>query len=199
MTPSQLAAYPNALAWLEQQRTALEDRTGSFGQSNWFEYSRRQNLERFAEPKILIPYMVEELCAYFDTGAHYFVNVSTGGYGIPAAHLEDPAFLVALLSSTLLSWHLRRRSRSWRGGWFAARKGNLSRLPIIEAAPVDRAEVTDAFDRCAELRREAEGSRSDSDERLAANALRRAARGFDMSVYDLYGLSAADRGVVEDL
>ena len=74
--------------------------------------------------------MLNRLCATYDTSGHYFVNVSTGGYGIgtdPASGV-DPEYLAALLNSTLLTWVLRCMSRAWRGGWFEARKGTFLSL-----------------------------------------------------------------------
>ena len=80
--------------------------------------------------------MIDELCAHYDDDGHYFVNVSTGGYGIeldPSYDL-DPLYVTALLNSQPLSWVLRRYSRAWRGGWFGAREGNLA--PIAMPAGV---------------------------------------------------------------
>lgn len=81
--PSALARRaPRIYRWLEDHRQVLGDRSGTWTEGNWYGYSRRQNLEKFNEAKILVPYMIDELCAHYDTEGHYFVNVSTGGYGV---------------------------------------------------------------------------------------------------------------------
>jgi hypothetical protein len=126
--------YPNTWGWLTRHEAELRQRSGDRTDEDWWAYSRRQNLERFEEPKVLVPYMVDQLGAHLDRGRNFFVNVATGGYGIPTATLGGPGYICALLNSQLLSWALSRRSRAFRGGWFTARKGNLAVLPIAEPA-----------------------------------------------------------------
>jgi len=153
--------WPCAFAWLDQHKTALQDRspqsaTQPWNDENWPAYSRRQNLERFAQPKVLVPYMVKDLNATVDaTGdAGYFVNVTTGGYGVQLAAdaTVSMEFMAALLSSELLSWALRRRSRAWRGEWMGARAANLRRLPILEPDTTTQQAVVAAFDRSSAAR-----------------------------------------------
>jgi hypothetical protein len=83
ITHTQLARRPRARAWLRDHETELRGRAGDWNNENWWAYSPRQNLERFEEPKILVPYMIDHLCAHVDNSNHFFVNVTTGGYGIP--------------------------------------------------------------------------------------------------------------------
>jgi N-6 DNA Methylase len=130
--PNQMARdFPATFAWLRRHEAALRGRaSGQWNDLNWYGYSRRQNLEAFENPKLLVPYMVEDLCAQWDEEGHFFVNVSTGGYGLVPAKDWDSVYVEALLNSRLLSWVLRRRSRAFANDWFAARKGNLERLPI---------------------------------------------------------------------
>ncbi len=70
----------------------------------------------------MVPSMINRLCATYDTNGHFFVNVSTGGYGITLADQAPvpPEYVTALLNSALQSWALKRYSRAWRGGWFEA-------------------------------------------------------------------------------
>lgn len=118
---------PQVAAWLTSNAETLRKRTGTWTDQNWYSYSRRQNLERFSGNKIMVPSMLDRLCATYDEGGHFFVNVSTGGYGIgnDLSLGADPEYVAALLNSGLLFWVLKRYSRAWRGGWFEARKGNL--------------------------------------------------------------------------
>jgi hypothetical protein len=189
---------PGVYAWLERQREALEMRSGTWHDDNWYAYSRRQNLERFEEPKVLVPYMISELCAHYDAEQHYFVNVSTGGYGIalsPKYNL-NPQYLAALLNSSLLSWVLRRHSRAWRGGWFGARKGNLERLPIAVPNTAAQVHLVELHDHCQRLAVEIHQRHSTGDElnqRLLANAV----NAFDKAVFDLYGLTPDEMLLVE--
>lgn len=197
MSKSDLARFPHAQVWLQRHADVLGARAGTWTEHNWWAFSRRQNLERFEEPKILVPYMIDHLCAHLDERGHFFVNVSTGGYGIPAAALDNPSYLAALFSSRLLSWILRRYSRAFRGGWFAARKGNLLRLPIAQPAAELSDEVVAAYNRCvasqAALDRAMEGNARELAKRTHRDAVRR----FDGVVEALYGLDAAEVTLVQ--
>lgn len=191
--------YPHAWSWLSANRRALDHRTGAWNDRNWFTYSRRQNLEAFEQPKLLVPYMVDQLCAEWDTAGHYFVNVSTGGYGVavtPDSGLE-PRYVAALLNSALASWVLRRRSRAWRGGWFGARKGNLVLIPIAEATAEQRVALIRAYHHCRALTAQlaaatADGTANDLLQRVLASTT----AAFDARVFDLYGLTDAERDLV---
>jgi hypothetical protein len=140
--------------------------------------------------------MLDRLCATYDeAGGHFFVNVSTGGYGIgtdPAVGV-NPEYVSALLNSGLLTWVLKRLSRAWRGGWFEARKGNLARLPIAVPDAVRQKElialyreVVAAVDAAARAPADVAAERVAS---LARNS-------FDSRVFELYGLSFAERDLV---
>ncbi len=186
---------PAVAAWLIANKAGLAKRSGAWTDLNWHSYSRRQNLEKFAAPKVMVPSMLDRLCAVHDTQGHYFVNVSTGGYGIgndPAAG-ADPEYVAALLNSTLLTWILRRMSRAWRGGWFEARKGNLERLPI--AVP-----DADAQRRLVALHGQVTAAVSartaDPDDASTARVAAVALASFDHEVYRLYDLSFAEMDVL---
>jgi type I restriction-modification system DNA methylase subunit len=189
-------SYPLAWSWLETHEEELRRRAGQWTADNYWGYSRRQNLELFEEPKILVPYMIDHLCATLENSNVYLVNVSTGGYGIPTSNLASPHFVTALLNSRLLSWVLRRYSRAFRGDWFAARKENLARLPLVSADAEAMNDVVDSYARCLQSRFALGLARSDSD----ADRLRRAHRAFvasyDAAVEDLYELTALERAVV---
>ena len=137
--------------------------------------------------------MLDRLCATYDAGGHYFVNVSTGGYGIgtdPASG-TDPEYVAALLNSTLLTWVLRRMSRAWRGGWFEARKGNLARLPVaVPSAAVQQETV--ALYREVVAAVAAAADNPDDPDRARLGAVAR--RTFDHTVAGLYGLSLIEPG-----
>jgi hypothetical protein len=189
--------YPHAWDWLRSQQPRLEDRAGDWNSDNWHQFSRRQNLERYDGPKIMIPYMVEKLCAHLDKQRHYFVNVSTGGYGVSIDEVEDPEYLEALLNTRLLSWVLKRYSRAWRGGWFAARNRNLSRLPInTKSTAVQRAAIKDAYARCVELAERVESTRSDQQRNLSERHLATAVNALDGLTESLYGLTPEERALL---
>ncbi|CAB4896313.1 unannotated protein [freshwater metagenome] len=186
---------PGVAAWLSLNRDALANRSGTWTDQNWHSYSRRQNLEKFASPKTMVPSMLDRLCAVHDTAGHYFVNVSTGGYGIgndPAAG-ADPEYVAALLNSTLLTWVLKRMSRAWRGGWFEARKGNLQRLPIAVPEADEQHHIVALH---AQVMAAVAAQTADADDAGAARIAAVATATFDHAVYRLYDLSFAEMDVL---
>jgi type I restriction-modification system DNA methylase subunit len=190
--------FPYAFSWLTANKPLLEKRAGTWNEGNWYAYSRRQNLEKFGNCKIMVPYMLNELCAHLDTENHYFVNVSTGGYGVgldPTYGLS-PEYVSALLNSHLLSWVLRRYSRAWRGGWFGSRKGNLQRLPIVLADDPTQASIVSQYKHCCRLSADLNRERRHSRDELSARLFDAAVADFDRQIFDLYGLSAAEVKVV---
>jgi hypothetical protein len=188
--------FPMTWKWLSRYRDELAARTGTWTDDDWWGFSRRQNLEIFQEPKILVPYMLDQACAWLDGGQHYFVNVTTGGYGIPAPDWDEARYVCALLNSRLLSWALRRYSRAFGGGWFAARKANLARLPITDADAATRAKIVSLFDECCATKIRAGEVRSDRDRNLWSRAQDAAVQRFDAAVEDAFGLTPTERLVL---
>lgn len=201
---SQLAAQaPHAAAWLEENREQLTGRSGRWTPENWHKFSRRQNLEKFSAPKIMVPSMVDHLCATFDDRQRFFVNVSTGGYGIGMADglgLQWE-FVAALLNSRLLTWVLRRYSRAWRGGWFEARKANLERLPIAMPSPDVQENVTALYRRCVQATAQMLDGAGELDAQrveLLQGNVEAVAAAFDAEVARLYGLSSSEQTLIAD-
>lgn len=189
--------YPRAWSWLRQNEARLRTRAGEWTDANWFAFSRRQNLERFHRPKTMVPYMIDHLAATWDEQGHFFVNVSTGGYGIEYRDGVDPIFVTALLNSQLLSWVIAHYSRVWRGGWFAARSATLARLPIVDTDDETRSDISDAFRACTAASASLDAALADHDRNLADRRLAGATQRFDELVFDAYNVSGARRALVQ--
>ena len=90
-----------------------------------------KNLDVWEQPKIMLPYMITRLSAFYDEEANYFVNVTTGGFGITFdSRYGDQKYVTGLLNGKLLDWFMKNVSTSFHGGYFAANKQFLVRLPI---------------------------------------------------------------------
>jgi hypothetical protein len=135
--------FPLAWDYLSRHKALLESREdGSFRDTEWFRFGRTQNLGLWEQPKLLVPYMVTELGAYFDRDMDfYFINVTTGGYGVTvnAKKIQLP-YLCGLLNSRLLDFYLKQVSTNFRGGYFAANKQFLDKLPIKLIDPKNKRE-----------------------------------------------------------
>jgi type I restriction-modification system DNA methylase subunit len=187
--------YPLAYEWfLENEATLRARRSGEWNDETWIQFSRRQNLEKFAERKLLVPYMLQQLNAITDDTGAYFVNVTTGGYGveIDRDYGVTHEFVAALLNSELLSWILKRYSRAWRGDYFGARKGNLSRLPIVTPPTETQDAIVEAYRWCVTNAEQLDAAVSDHDKEMVGRIYDEAVARFDQLVYDAYGIDAHD-------
>jgi hypothetical protein len=122
--------YPLAWKYLLENKKLLEEREhGKFKKLWWQLYPK--NLDLWEQAKILLPYMITELSAYYDVQGNYFVNVTTGGFGLTIRDAQiSPLYVTALLNSRLLDWFLKKVSTTFHGGYFAANKQFLVQLPI---------------------------------------------------------------------
>jgi hypothetical protein len=193
--------YPHAHDWLVRNRVDLEARAGVWTEEDWYGYSRRQNLEKFDSPdgKILVPYMIRDLCGSWDDGGHFFVNVTTGGYGVEVAHPDviDPRYVAALLNSHLLSYLLRLQAGDFRGGWVGARKGHLSTLPIALPDAAAQRRVVDFYARAGAAVSALHATRRGGADRDRAERIAGArVHEFDEIVNDVYQLTEGERGLL---
>ena len=133
--------FPLAWDYLLQNRAKLENReNGKFANKGWWQLYPK-NLEFWESPKILAPYMIQRLAAFYDTDDNYFVNVTTGGFGLRFDSEQQNKFVCGLLNSTLLDAYLKQISTNFRGGYFAANKQFLDKLPIKLIDPKNKRET----------------------------------------------------------
>jgi type I restriction-modification system DNA methylase subunit len=137
-------SFPLAWDYLSRHKKLLEGReNGSFHDDQWFRFGRTQNLGLWEQPKLLVPYMITELGAHLDRDENlYFINVTTGGYGVTVdTNMIRLPYLCGLLNSRLLNFYLKQVSTNFRGGYFAANKQFLDKLPIKLVEPKRKAEA----------------------------------------------------------
>ena len=155
-------------------------------------------------------------------GQLFFVNITTGGYGLRFGYGEyHPTYLVGLLNSKLLDHVIRQMTNAFRGGYFAVNKQALERLPfrpINFSDPADKARhdrMVALVERMLELnkKRVAPPSRRHTGRqdagatrfgKLAPSQLDRLEREIastdaeiDNLVYELYGITDAERKIIE--
>jgi hypothetical protein len=190
--------YPAAYEWLARNEPTLRARSGAWSDENWVGYSRRQNLERFDAAKVLVPYMSDQLCAAYDQDGHFFVNVTTGGYGVGLSddYGVEAEFLAALLNSELLSWTISRYARTWRGEYAGARGATLARLPIAIPDGPRQGRIVEAYQHCQRAARELAEARADRDRESLGRVYGAAVRAFDGAVVELYDVDDEEISVV---
>ena len=194
------------LSWdyLKQCKKVLENREGGkFRDDDWYRFGRTQNIGMWEQPKILVPYMITRLSAYPDSEDHYyFVNVTTGGYGILVDdNRVSMSYLTALMNSSLLDFYLKKITTNFRGGYFAANKQYIERLPIRAVDFNNQKEKTIHDDLVElvgvmlDLRKREQKAEGHELEQLKRQ-VEKTDREIDERVYGLYEITEKERGVI---
>lgn len=179
--------YPLTWDYLLKNKKKLENReSGKFKGEGWHQLYPK-NLDEWTENKVLVPYMVQNLSAYPDDNSIYFVNVTTGGFGLRSKDQRfSNTFLTGILNSKLLDWFFKKISTNFRGGYFAANKQFLEQLPICDPnfKLFDEVEIlVTSIINAKKVNSEADTSKLEAK--------------IDQLVYELYGLSEEDIAIVE--
>jgi type I restriction-modification system DNA methylase subunit len=202
--------FPKAWEYLNERsiRQQLVSReNGRMVGSGWYAYSRIQNMLEFEKPKILVPYMVNRVCAHYDeTAGTYLVNVTTGGYGVSLRRANLWPLVLAILNSRLAHFWLKLTATRHAGDYYGCTSTALNGLPFPN-------NVSEGFnrsgtgvrlkrlvDRMVELRKRLGEKEDVRDEERAQieRETERTDREIDDLVYDLYELTGEERAIVEE-
>lgn len=200
LTPLEMRSlYPQTWKYLSNHRAGLEGREkGRFHGDGWYRYSRTQNLGVWEQPKLMVPYMVSKLACYWDCDEHYyFVNVTTGGYGVTLQTPDHTLAVCGLLNSRLLDYYLRQISTTFRGGYFAANKQFIERLPIQGLdSPTTRAQLSELARALQMLHARMTVMRSGHDRSMVQRQIDSTYRELDLLVFEIYNISEGEAGVI---
>ena len=197
---------PLVWTYLNQNKKVLETREkGKFKDPEWYRFGRTQNLGMWEQAKLMLPYMISELSAYLDEGEHYyFINVTTGGYGITSDGSSGSlAYLCGLLNSRLLDFYLKRVSTNFRGGYFAANKQYVEQLPVRRidfSDPADKARhdrMVSLVQQMLDLHKQLAAAKAPADKERLERQIGATDPEIDRLVYDLYGLSEEEIAIIE--
>jgi len=198
--------YPLGWRYLDCNRDVLRSREkGKFRDAQWYRFGRNQNLGMWEQPKLMVPYMITRLAAYLDAGdGYYFINVTTGGYGITVDEAESSLpYLTGLLNSKLLDFYFKRVSTNFNSGYYAANKQYIEQLPIRTIDFTDLADVARhdrlvaQVERMLDLNRRLGEARTPQERTVLQAQIDATDRQIDHLVYDLYGLTEEEVAVVE--
>ncbi len=199
--------YPLAWSYLRRNKEFLESREkGKFGDDQWYRFGRTQNLGVWEQPKLMVPYMITRLAAYPDrSDNYYFINVTTGGYGITADESSGSlTYLGGLMNSRLLDFYLKRISTNFHGGYFAANKQYIEQLPtrtINFSDPEDvvwHDRMVGLVERMLALHERLAGARIERERTVIGHQISATDRQIDLLVYELYGLTNEEISIVEE-
>ena len=206
------ANLPLTHQYLRDNFTDLAGREeGKMQHSGWYGYVYPKNLYRFARPKLLTPSIAHMASFSADpAGAYYFIGSGGGGGGGYGVSLKSELpcslfYVLGLLNSQPVDWYLHQISSRFRGGYRAYNRQYIGRLPIhvpdlASARGKARHDRLDGLGhRMLDLhqRLAAKGAVRDDERAAIQRETGRTDREIDALVYDLYGLTTAERDLVE--
>jgi predicted type IV restriction endonuclease len=202
--------YPAASAYLAENRRLLESRErGSWKHDHWYAFGRSQNLTQMEQAKILTPSIASSASFTFDgDGRYYFLGSGGGGgggYGVTLkrGNSQRYEYILGVLNSHLLDWLVKRISTRFRGGYFAYNRQYIEQLPVRTidfADPVDVArhdQMVALVERMLALHRDLAAARTAQDKTMLQRQIEATDREIDRLVYELYGLTDEEIGIVE--
>jgi hypothetical protein len=175
----------------------------------WHGYVYKKNHTRFSGQKILVPAIATGSCFALDLeGSYYFVGSGGGGgggYGIRLQKDQNLSCLclLGLLNSRLLSSYLRSISTSFRGGYLALNRQYIEQLPIHPINFSDKsdkakhAKMIALVERMMDLHGRLTKAKAPDDKTKLQRQIDATDREIDRLVYDLYGLTEEEIGIVE--
>ena len=198
--------FPLAWDYLHKNKKLLENREkGKFKDNQWYRFGRTQNLGLWEQPKIMIPYMVMELSAYFDQhDNYYFINVTTGGYGITILDKSlSYQYICGLLNSKLLDFAFKIVTTNFNSGYFAANKQYIGQLPIriinfsnpADVAKHDR--MVALVENMLSLHKRLSAAGLPQEKEMLQRQIDTTDRQIDALVYELYGLTEDEIKIVQ--
>lgn len=100
--------------------------------SNFYAYSRNQNIALMPKKKVLTQVLsYHSSLTYDENGDYCFVGGGTaGGYTIIFNNNENILFYLGLLNSNLLEWFIHKYASPFQGGYYAYNKATLCEVPI---------------------------------------------------------------------
>ena len=197
--------FPNAYSYLLSRKEVLEQRKQFRA---WYGFSAPRNLSLHDQAHLVVPLLADKGSFVELPGdREKYCLMASGGFSISIGKDSglSPRYVLGLLNSKLLFWYLAMISNRFRGGWITCTKQYVGSLPIRRINFDDPADVA-RHDRMVALVEEmlrlqkehaqAEALKEDRRHDLARRIERLDAE-IDALVYELYGLTGEERGLVE--
>lgn len=200
--------YPLTWEYLLKVRKKLESREGGKWKiAEWWQFGRNQNIAEMGKRKIINQVLAKRASFTLDENADYcFVGGgNAGGYGVQLKDSinYDDRFLLGLLNSKLLDWYLKKISTTFRGGFFSYARRFIEKLPICELDfenPADKAahdRLVELVQQMLELHRRRAAAGDPRTQQLLDRHITTTDQHIDRLVYELYGLTEEEIGIVE--
>ena len=191
----------------ENSKVLRSRESGKADTSQWYGYIYRKNLSLFEHPKLIVQvislfgrYSLDEENLYFTgggNGPYYGVrwNESYSHYSL--------YYLQALLNSKVLDNYLHKISSPFRGGYWSYGKRFIEQLPIRAINfndPVEKSaheKIVSMVESMLALHKSLALAQSPVEKERLEKQIKSTDEWIDKLVYELYGLSAEEIGIVE--
>jgi len=198
--------YPGAYGYFSKYQKELKkrERNRFKNETNWHQFGRLQNIEKFEQPKIITQVLASRNSFTFDEeGEYYFVGGgNAGGYGIVLKEefRNDYHFILSLLNSRLLEFYLKRISTPFRGGFFSYGKRFIERFPIILPPKSEREKIAKIALKQLDIGKflvEKSGKETGEKKELE-HEMERLDEEIDKLVYEIYQISSNEVKIIEE-
>jgi type I restriction-modification system DNA methylase subunit len=195
--------YPKTYQYLLENKIELEEREhGKMKGDSWYAYVYPKNLEVMKACKILVPDIANRGSFALDELGEYSF---TSGYGIilKSDLKESVKFVLGLLNSKVLDFYLKRISTTMRGGFFRYFAQYLEQLPIrtidfSDPADVARhARMVSLVEKMLSLNKQLPEAATPHEKTALERQIEATDGQIDALVYELYGLTEEEIGIVE--
>jgi hypothetical protein len=168
----------------------------------WYGYIYPKALDVMSLPKIFTPDIATKASFSLDEiGETFFTGGVAGGYGILPNPDYSMKFILALLNSRLLDWVIRQSSTQMNGGYYSYESRFISKLPICNLVlPEDVARhdrMVSLVDQMLALHKQLHEARTPHELIGLQRRIEATDRQIDALVYELYGLTEEEIGIVE--
>lgn len=197
--------YPLTHAYLLDNKRYLEDRErGKNRGPKWYGYGRIQALDVMPLPKLFTPDIASRSSFSLDElGEAFFTGGVAGGYGIIVRPEYSRSYVLGLLNSRVLEWVVRNTATQMRGGYYSYESRFIRGLPIRlinSSDPADKARhdrMVSLVDQMLSLHKQLAEAKLDDQKNAIQRQIDFTDREIDLLVYELYGLSDEEIGIVE--
>ncbi|MYF97615.1 tetratricopeptide repeat protein, partial [Candidatus Poribacteria bacterium] len=129
--------YPAVLKYLEKHQEPLSKRKGK---QEWYELPVSiDDVERFAQPKLVCPYTYNHQTFAVDAAGYYY---GTTSYLIPT----EETWLCGLLNSRTVEWFYSQVSDQLTGAALKVRSSYIQQIPIPDLTPTQKALIAKIVD-----------------------------------------------------
>lgn len=194
--------YPLTYQYLKKNKSLLEERAQY---QKWFLFSAPRSLLLHSKADIIIPLLADRgLFAMLPLNKSEYTLMAGGGFSITILNPEiNKNYMLGLLNSKLLFWVLQSLSNIFRGGWITCTKQYFSNLPIKTIDKYDRRSmdlhnlIVDAVSTIQKLTIDKQATTLPEKIEQLNQRIAYTDEKINKLVYEMYGLSEEEIGIVE--